>query len=57
MKITIHNLKQIARLSKKSKKQLRKLNCNLERAYTGKELTKYELIFQIVFLMDAPHEK
>jgi hypothetical protein len=50
------HLKEIARLSKKSITELRKMNCELERAYTGKELTKYQLIFQIVFLMDAPSE-
>jgi hypothetical protein len=56
MDIKIKHLKEIAKLSKKSKKELRKMNCSLERAYTGKELTKYQLIFQIVFLMDAPSE-
>jgi hypothetical protein len=56
MDIKIKHLKEIARLSKKSITELRKMNCELERAYTGKELTKYQLIFQIVFLMDAPSE-
>ena len=54
MDIKIRDLKEIAKLSKKSKQELRKMNYALERAYTGKELTKYQLIFQIVFLMDAP---
>lgn len=53
MKVTIANLKQISRLSKKTKRELRGLNP--DRAYNGKELTKYQLIFQIVFLMDAPY--
>lgn len=54
MEIKIKHLKEIAKLSRKSKSQLRKLNP--ERAYNGKELTKYQLIFQIVFYMDAPKE-
>jgi len=52
--MTIENVKRIAKLSKKSKKELRQLNRELERAYTGKELSKWQLIFQIVFLKDAP---
>jgi hypothetical protein len=56
MEVKIKNLKEIARLSKKSVPELRKMNRALERAYAGKELTKYQLIFQIVFLMDAPSE-
>ncbi|MDD4970836.1 MAG: hypothetical protein PHT07_15520 [Paludibacter sp.] len=55
MIITIKNLKEIARLSKKSITELRKHNP--ERAYRGKELTKYQLIYQIVFLMDAPDDE
>jgi len=56
MTVTIQNLKEVVKLSKKSLPQLRKMNKSLERAYTGKELTKYQLIFQIVFLMDSPTE-
>lgn len=52
MNVTIKHLKKIAKLSKKNRGQLRKLNP--ERAYNGRELTKYELIYQIVFLRDAP---
>ena len=52
MDIKIKHLKQVARLSKKDINTLRKLNP--ERAYNGVELTKYQLIFQIVFLRDAP---
>ncbi len=55
MNVTIKNLKEIAKLSKKDRNQLRKLNP--ERAYNGRELTKYELIYQIVFLHDAPKKK
>jgi hypothetical protein len=56
MDVKIRDLKEIVRLSKKSISELRKMNEKLERAYTGKELKKYELIFQIVFLADAPME-
>jgi len=52
MIVKIKHLKEIAKLSKKTKSELIKLNP--ERAYNGKDLTKYQLIFQIVFLMDAP---
>ena len=44
MNIQINHLKEIAKLSKKTKSELRKLNP--ERAYNGKDLTKYQLIFQ-----------
>lgn len=54
MNVTIKDLKKIARLSRKSIAELRKLNP--ERAYHGKQLTKYELIYQIVFLRDAINE-
>jgi hypothetical protein len=54
MKIKISDLKQIVKLSKKSITELRKLNP--ERAYNGKDLTKYELIYQIVFFKDAPEK-
>ena len=50
--IRIKHLKEIAKLSKLSLSKLRKLNP--ERAYAGRELTKYQLIYQIVFLRDAP---
>ncbi len=51
---TIKDLKEIVKLSKKSKKELR--NLNPDRAYCGGELTKYQLIYQIVFLRDAPND-
>jgi hypothetical protein len=54
MNVKIKDLKQIVKLSKKTISELRKLNP--ERAYNGKELTKYQLIFQIVFLRDSPTE-
>ena len=50
----LYELEQIAKLSKLSINKLRKLNP--ERSYNGKELTKYQLIFQIVFLKDAPNK-
>jgi hypothetical protein len=56
MNIEMKHIKEIAGLSKKSIRKLRKLNRELERAYTGKELTRYQLIFQIVFNVDAPDE-
>lgn len=52
MNITLKNIEEIISLSKKSKSQLKKLNPHW--AYKGKDLTKEQLIFQIVFLMDAP---
>jgi hypothetical protein len=51
--VKIADVKEIARLSKKSKRKLRELNPH--GAYNGAELTKYQLIFQIVFLRDAPN--
>ena len=54
MDIKIQHLKEIAKLSKKTISQLRKLNP--ERAYNGKDLTKYQLIYQIVFLQDSPKD-
>ena len=56
MAIKISEVKEIMKLSKLSKKELRKLNCAEERTYQGKELKRSELIFQIVFKMDAPSE-
>ena len=56
MDIKIKHLREIARLSKKPISELRKINVALERAYIGKELTKYQLIYQIVFHRDAPSE-
>ena len=50
----IKHIEEIIRLSKKSKRKLRKMNKNLERTYQGNHLTKNDLIYQIVFLMDAP---
>ncbi len=47
-------LNGILELSKESITELRKLNAANGRLYSGKELTKNQLIFQLVFLMDAP---
>lgn len=52
--IEISEVKEIMKLSKLSKKELIKLNNTEERTYQGKELKRSELIFQIVFKMDAP---
>lgn len=50
--VTIKNIKDIINLSKKTKSQLRKLN--KYPAYNGSGLTKFHLIFQIIFKMDSP---
>ncbi len=57
MIVRVSDLKQVVKLSKKSITELRRINRALERAYIGKELTKYELIYQIVFLCDSPTRK
>lgn len=54
MEVRIKQIKEIAKLSKKPKKELRNINEAQDRLYNGKDLTKYQLIYQIVFLMDAP---
>lgn len=51
--VKLKDIKRVVKLSKKSKKKLRKMNCAMERTYQGKELKKHELIFQIVYAMDA----
>jgi len=56
MTVSIDQIKEISKLSKKSKSKLIKINRKLERAYTGKDLTKNMLIFQIVFKRDAPYQ-
>ena len=53
----IKNMKQILKLGKLPIAKLRQLNEENHGAYTGKELTKYELIYQIVFLRDSPTEQ
>lgn len=53
--ISIKKLKEVVALSRKSIKELRKLNPHW--AYNGKDLTKYQLIFQIAFQRDSPKEK
>lgn len=52
--MSLKNVQEIIKLSKLSKKKLRKLNANQDRLYTGTDLSKDQLIFQIVFFMDAP---
>ena len=52
--IELKDIEKILQLGKKSIKFLR--SKNPERAYNGKELTKSQLIYQIIFLMDAPEE-
>jgi hypothetical protein len=54
--ITINHIEGIIKLSKYSERKLRRLNKEQDRLYIGKELTKPQLIFQLVFLMDAFYE-
>jgi hypothetical protein len=56
MNVSINHIKMISKLSKLPKSKLIALNKKQERLYTGRELTKYQLIFQLTFLMDAPNE-
>ncbi len=51
----LQQIKKIVKLANLKIGELRKLNIELERAYTGKELTKEQLIYQIVFLRDSPN--
>lgn len=52
--VKINHIKEISKLSKKTILELRKLNPH--GAYTGKELNRYQLIYQIVFQMDSPYK-
>lgn len=52
--IRISNIEEIIRLSRFSLRKLRRLNREQDRLYTGPELTKAELIFQLTFKRDAP---
>jgi hypothetical protein len=56
MNIKVRHIEEIARLDKKPITELQKMNRDMERTYAGDELTKYELIYQIVFQADAPLE-
>lgn len=47
-------LNAIIEYYKKPLTELRKLNADEHHLYQGKELTKEQLIFQIMYLMDAP---
>lgn len=49
----IQNIADIIKYSKMSVQRLRKLNKENGRLYNGKELTKYQLIYQLTYLMDA----
>lgn len=53
-KVKLRQIAKIIELSKLPKEQLRELNEGLHWAYTGSELTKLQLIYQITFLADAP---
>jgi len=50
--VSFKDLERIIELSKLRINKLRKLNP--DRAYSGRELTKSQLIFQIIFKIDAP---
>ena len=50
----ISDIKEIIKLSKKSKHKLLKMNKALERTYHSEGLTKAELIYQIINLIDSP---
>jgi hypothetical protein len=54
MKVRLSDVKRIAKLSRYPIKKLRKMNRELDRTYNGEELNRWELIFQIVFYVDAP---
>ena len=55
MEIIIKDIKEIRSLGNRTKKELRSLNPH--GAYYSDDLTKNELIYQIVFLRDAPERK
>ena len=52
-RVNVENLKRVAGLSRIPNKKLRQMNRQNERAYCGSELTKYELIYQIIFRRDV----
>jgi hypothetical protein len=54
--VRIVNIKDIIRYSKMSTRKLRRLNIQNGRLYTGKELSREELIYQLTFIRDAPTE-
>jgi hypothetical protein len=54
--MTLEKIRKIIKLSKYPISKLRKLNFSDGRLYNGKELTKEELIYQLVFYRDAPEE-
>ena len=52
--IRIKDIREICRLSKLKKSTLKKMRDNW--AYRGSELTKFQIIYQIVFLRDPPDD-
>jgi hypothetical protein len=54
--ITLKKIREIVKLSRYSITKLRRLNDADGHLYNGEELTKDQLIFQLVFYMDAPDE-
>lgn len=50
----LKKIKEIIKLSKLPTNLLR--HKNPERCYNGRDLTKEQLIYQIVYLMDAPED-
>jgi hypothetical protein len=54
--VSIQHIEQIIKLSKYSTSKLKRLNQEYDRLYTGPELTKPELIYQLTFIMDAPYK-
>jgi hypothetical protein len=55
--VRISNIEEIMRLSRFSLRKLRRLNREQDRLYTGDELTKAELVFQLTFLRDSPFKE
>lgn len=54
--VRMRHIKEICKLGRYSLRRLRKMNIDLERTYNGRELTKEQLIYQIVFYRDAPYD-
>ena len=49
-------VKEMLRLSRLSKRKLRVMVNQTEGLYNGKELTKAQMIFELIFLVDAPEK-
>lgn len=54
MAVELTNIKRIGDLWQKSMPELRRINRSDDRAYVGRDLTKTQLIYQIVYHADAP---